>query len=174
MVSWLIAVVIMALNIKLVIDTLSELLTGKNTNLLIVVIALSVIVSLGILLVYIVFEPILSKIIRSKSQKRKEANIHGSGIMPVVKEIKPFKKIAVALDFTDSDGEILSYAVGIAKDSSELVLMHVIESAGANVNGNEIEDIESKKDRERLNRYADELRKMGVKDVYVEIGYGEM
>lgn len=173
-ISWFIAVVIMVLNIKLVMDTLAGLINGKNINLLIAVLILCVSVSLGILLIYIVFEPLLAKIFGNKLQRRRESDIHGSGIMPVVREVKPFKKIAVALDFTDSDGEILSYAVGIARGSSELVLMHVIESAGASVYGNEIEDIETKTDRDRLNRYADELRKMGVKDVWVEIGYGNV
>lgn len=174
LVSWLIALVIMVLNIKLVIDTLAELMTGEGVGLLIDVIVLSVSVSLGILLVYIVFEPILVKIMGNMPQKRKKADIHGGRVMPVVKQIKPFTRIAVALDFTDSDGEILSYAVGIAKDSSELVLMHVIESAGANVYGNDIEDIETITDRARLNMYADELRRIGINNISVEIGYGNV
>ncbi len=171
--SWLITVVIMSLNIKLVMDTLSELMTGENTNLLVNAVVLCASISLGALLLYIVFEPVLVKVFGHRTVRMlKEADIHGAGIMPAVKEIAPFRKIAVALDFTNSDGEILSYAVGIAKDTSTLLLMHVIESAGTSVYGNEIEDIETKQDKDRLIRYAEELRKIGVKNVSYEIGYG--
>lgn len=170
--SWIVAAVIMALNIKLVIDTLTDLMTGENNNLLLNAVVLSASVFLGGLLIYIVAEPVMSKVSGSRYLKKREADIHGDVIMPAVKEVKPFKRIAVALDFTHSDGEILSHAVGIAKDSSAIILMHVIESAGANVYGNGIEDIETKQDRDRLARYAEGLKEIGVKDVRFEIGYG--
>ena len=170
--SWLIATVIMALNIKLVIDTLGDLVTGEGSNLLVSAAVLCISVFLGALLAYIVFEPVFVRIYGGRGLKKREANIHGEGIMPVVKEIAPFKRIAVALDFTGSDAEILSYAVGIARDTSSVLLMHVIESAGASVYGSEIEDVETKQDRERLSRYAEELRKIGVTNVSFEIGYG--
>lgn len=171
-VSWTVATVIMALNVKLVIDTIVGLLTAESTNILIDTVVLSVSVSLGGLLAYIVFEPVLLKITGSRTIKRREAGIHGVGIMPAVNTMKPFARIAAALDFTVSDGDVLSCAVGMAKDSSSLILMHVIESAGASVYGNEIEDIESKQDKDRLIRYAEELRQIGIKDISYEIGYG--
>ena len=169
-VAWAVAVVIMALNIKLVIDTLSGMMAG-GTNILLDVIVLIACTFLGSLLIYVVFEPVL-KIFGRGASKAKRANIHGDSPMPQMKIVESFKKIAVALDFTQSDGDILSYAVGIAKESSAVILMHVIESAGADVYGNEIEDVETKQDRDRLIHYAEELKKIGVSDVRYDIGYG--
>lgn len=170
--SWLIAVIIMALNIKLVMDTLKGFIEGENANLLINAIVMIVSFAFGALLLYIIFEPSIHKNQGIKLVNRKESDIHGTAIMPIVKPIEPFKKIAVALDFTHSDGEILSYAIGIAKESSTIILMHVIESAGARIYGNEIEDVETKRDRNRLEKYTEELKKLGVKEISFEIGYG--
>lgn len=171
-VSWIIATVIMILNIKLVMDTLLDLVRGQNANLFVNVVVLGISTALGLLLIYIVFEPIITRISGRKTLARKQAGIHGSALMPEVRTIEPFKRIAVALDFTDRDGEILSYGVGMAKDTATLILMHVIESAGASVYGSEIEDIETKQDRERLVQYAEKLKQMGVKEIVPEIGYG--
>lgn len=171
--SWLVATVIMALNIKLVIDTLADLITGGKTSVLVSAFVLAFSLSLVVLLFYIVFEPVLLKISGAgRTAGRVQADIHGGGFMPLVKEIKPFEKIAVALDFTESDGDILSYALNIARDTSKVILMHVIESAGANVYGSGIEDVETNRDRQRLAGYAEALRKTGVRDVVFEIGYG--
>ena len=172
LVAWLIAVIIMGLNIKLVIDTVGGLLTGQSTNVLVDGLVLALSVGLSVLLLYIVFEPLLSRLRGGRPARSQEAYIHGQGLMPLVKAVPPFQRIAVALDFTDSDGEVLSYAVGIAKPTSELVLMHVIESAGANVYGSEIADVETTRDCDRLARYAEELRDLGVSKVTADVGYG--
>lgn len=171
-ISWLIAVVIMVLNIQLVIEILKDFMTGEDGEVFIDIIVLAVSVALGGLLVYIVFEPIIVKVFGKGILLRNESDIHGSCVLPVVKETVPFKRIAVALDFTKSDAEILSYAVGIAKESSSILLMHVVESAGARVYGDEIEDTETKLDKERLGRYAEEVKKKGMENVCIEIGYG--
>ena len=170
--SWLVAAVIMVLNIKLVIDTMIGMMTGGGGNALASAAVLSVCVFLGGLLMYILFEPVAAKVSGQRSLKRKLANIHGEGAMPAIRNVEAFKRIAVALDFTKSDADILSYAVGIAKESSAVILMHIIESAGANVYGNEIEDEETKQDRDRLIGYTEALKKLGVKEACYDIGYG--
>ena len=171
-VSWVVAAVIMALNIKLVIDTLTGMIAGGGGSLLADAAVLSVCVFLGGLLVYIVFEPLLTKGFGRKSLKNREASIHGDSAMPAIRNVESFKRIAVALDFTQSDADILSYAVGIAKQSSAVILMHVIESAGADVYGDEIEDAETKQDRNRLIQYAKALENLGIRDARYDIGYG--
>ncbi len=170
--SWLCALVIVSLNIRLVVGVLGDAATSGNMNALLLSLVLAISISVGVLLIYIISEPVFGKFrIRKETGKTKEY-IHGGGIMPLVKEIKPFERIAVALDFTESDAEILSYALNIARDGSQIILMHVIESAGASVYGNEIQDVETNRDRERLAAYADQLAKSGVGGVSYEIGYG--
>ena len=171
LVSWLVAGIIIVLNIKLAIGSLADLITGENTNILLDVVVLGICAALGVLLIYIVFEPFLIKL-PGRRLIRKRVDIHGVAEVPMVKEIKPFQRIAVALDFTDSDRKVLSYGLSMARSSATIIIMHVIESAGARIYGSEIDDIETKNDKERLAKYAEELKEMGVKDVILEIGYG--
>lgn len=170
-VPWIAAAVIMALNIKLAADTLAVMLAGSG-SLLADAAVLSASAFLGALLLYIVTEPALTKLFGGRALKKK-ASIHGDGLMPAIQHVEPFKKIAAALDFTQSDADILSYAVGIVKESSAIMLMHVIESAGANVYGKDIEDTETKQDRDRLIRYTEELKRLGVANACYAIGYGK-
>lgn len=173
LIAWLIALIIMGLNIKLVIDAMGNLLGGSSANLLLDGVVLLSSVGLSALLLYIVFEPLLSKVRGARRPAPQEGYIHGEDQMPLVKAVRPFQRIAVALDFTDSDGEVLSYAVSLARPTSELVLMHVIESAGANVYGSEIADVETTRDCERLAHYAEQLRDLGVARVTADVGYGD-
>lgn len=171
-IAWVIAITIMVLNLQLVVSTLNEFITGSSNNLFFDGLILLFSTGLGLLLLYIVFEPILTNLFGRRILNKNQADIHGSCVIPQIKAIVPFQKVAVALDFSDSDQQILSYTLGVAQQSTQVVLLHVVESAGARIYGDKIEDTESRLDRARLDRYAVELRENGVENVTVKIGYG--
>ncbi|MGC8763460.1 MAG: Nramp family divalent metal transporter [Acidobacteriota bacterium] len=77
-------------------------------------------------------------------------------------EAVPYRKVAIALDFSGREEEILREALRLfGAQRPELFLLHVVESAGARFLGKEAADQESARDAERLEAYAEALRQKG-------------
>jgi len=124
--------------------------------------------SVGLLLLFILFDPLLLKRWKRREPVQVHPRPHPVGVGPA----RPFGKIAAALDFGDTDYEVLSRAASLAAVSRcNLLLIHVVESAGARALGSEIGDAESQADLERLQRYSIDLGKHDV-NVEVELGFG--
>ncbi len=161
--AWLIASVLIFLNLKMLVNELSPVMDQDPLfpKLLIVFAALF----FGTLLLYIILHPMLNK-------KKKEAlfQLHkaSSQFFPVA--IPSYKKIAVALDFSADDGKILSYAIGQGKKETEYLLLHVVESVSATLYGTQSDDLETRKDKERMESYIAQLKQQGL-NASGEIGY---
>ncbi len=74
-----------------------------------------------------------------------------------------YRKIAVALDFSENDSKLLASAIGQAKQDTRFFLIHIVESATAILHGKETADYETQKDTERLASYIHQLEKRGFK-----------
>ena len=75
--------------------------------------------------------------------------------------IPSFNKIAIALDFSENDEKLLAYAIGQGKENTHYLLIHIVESASAKLFGNESDDYESRKDKERMDYYVVQLQARG-------------
>ncbi len=166
--SWLMAILIMVLNVILVIDTLKEWFKD-GVNFFVYALVILFILGLILLLIYIIFEPFIN---RGKVQD--QVWIHHLTQVPNIIKIEPYKKIALSLDFSKNDQSILSHAAHLATFETEIVLLHVVESAGAAIYGGEISDNETIVDAEMLDKYAVALKDMGYKHVTTEMGYGKL
>jgi manganese transport protein len=165
--AWACAGVIASLNVKLVIDEVGGWIAlGGTAGTVARYVAVPVALAVGALLVYVLLEPFLFA-----GRRKPPHDVH----RPEVGEVepaRPFRKIAAALDFGDTDAEVLSRAAGLASaNRCPLLLIHCVESAGAVAMGGEITDTESEKDRERLRRYGVVLGKYDV-EVETELGFG--
>jgi len=76
-------------------------------------------------------------------------------------EVPVYKKIAVALDFSENDTKLLASAIGQARQDTQFILIHVVESATALLLGNETADYESQKDKEKLELLVTQLKEKG-------------
>ena len=76
--------------------------------------------------------------------------------------IPEFKKIAVALDFTDRDNKIIAYAMAQGKKNTTYLLIHIVESVSANFLGKESDDFETRKDKEQIEFYVQNLKDIGL------------
>ena len=163
MAAWLIASVLVYLNLRML---LNEILPTFAANTIPVKILLIITgIFFGALLVYIILFPLFSKKIKTKS-----IQIHG---MPVLLNnlVPPvYNKIAVALDFSESDNKILSAALGQGTATTSYVLLHIVESVSAKMHGKESDDYETNKDKERMDIYLQQLTDKGIK-VTAEIGF---
>jgi manganese transport protein len=75
--------------------------------------------------------------------------------------IPSYKKIAVALEFSDHDEKLLGSAIGQGKPDTEYLLIHVVESTSARLLGSESDDYETAKDEERMQFYIQQLNQRG-------------
>ena len=163
--AWSSAVIIVILNAKLVVDQIQEWLSSTNYPLLIWLLVVPIALASFILLLYITFQPLATKLL-------------GKATPPISKAITyapqdklPYRRIAVTVDFFSGDAKVIDNALAIGKTEAEYVLIHIVETAGAHLMGNEIHDQETKSDTENLKQYASDLRNQGY-NVYVRLGFG--
>jgi manganese transport protein len=127
---------------------------------------LPLVLATGGLLLYITFRP-LFKVKIKKIPDSPHGEFHP--VHPV--EVKPYIRIAVAIDFSKLDAINISNAISQGGKNAEYLLVHVVESAGALIMKNEIRDSEFISDEKNLARYAEGMNASGYKTV-IKIGYG--
>jgi manganese transport protein len=84
-----------------------------------------------------------------------------------------YRRIGVAVEFVPGDEGVLARAAALARaDGAEVVLLHVVEGAGADVYGPAVDDAESRSDRARMAELVAHLRREGLAAAG-DLGYGE-
>ncbi|MCC6684662.1 MAG: Nramp family divalent metal transporter, partial [Bacteroidia bacterium] len=153
--AWLVAFIIVALNIRLVIGETTPVFTSDSVPLIWKGLLGLVILAVSLLLGYVIFFPMVKR--KDDTRKLPHDSIGElSHLHP-----KSFSKVAVALDFTGSEKTIIEYATSVGGKSIKYLLIHIVESAGARMMGNEIIDMETKADMDLLNGYSSALAKLG-------------
>ncbi|MEZ4777602.1 MAG: Nramp family divalent metal transporter [Bacteroidia bacterium] len=164
--SWLVALIIVSLNVKLVLDEITTWISEAESPFILWITVVPLAISTGVLLLYVMLVPFVKSILQEP-----KLLLHSQPGNLSIFDKKQFLKIAVAIDFSDIDGETLRYAVSLGTKDSEYLLIHVVESAGAILLGDEIRDMETGKDAERLERYASEMISQGFK-TQIHLGFG--
>ncbi len=164
--SWLVALIIVGLNVKLIAEQISEWFTTSESPLLLASILFPVLLFSAGLLLYITFRPLFKF-----KEPKIYTSLHGSMVQIKPDRVQPFSRIAIAVDFSKSDHNNISNALAQGGKHAEYVLIHVVESAGALFMKNEIRDFEFMTDVSNLNAYAEELRSDGY-NVSIKVGYG--
>lgn len=161
--AWVIAAILVYLNLKMLLNEIIP--SFANHTLLLKFFIIFIGIFFATLLMYIILFPFLSKKAKIKSIQIHSAPDLLSNLIPPA-----YNKIAVALDFSENDYKILSAALGQGNVQSSYVLIHIVESASAKLHGIESDDYETKKDKERMNLYLQQLTQKGIK-VTAEIGF---
>ena len=172
--AWVVAVVIVALNLVLAFQEIAGWMhsAGDWAWVLWVTVVPAAAGLLG-LLGWVTVVPILER--RRGEPTPDSEGVHGPLAMPDVRSLASPNRIAVAVDFSIADGGVLSYAVTLARAAgrgAEVVLLHVVESGGARVFGDEHSGQEAQSDQDRLELYTTELTELGVTASY-DLGFGE-
>ncbi len=164
--SWLVALIIVVLNVKLVFEELHIWISTATHPWVIEIFVVPIAIVLIIILFYLTVIPLIKQV------KSKEAG-HIHPAIATAKELsKPlYQKILVALDFSKTDNGVIQHALSLAQKDSEYLFVHVVESAAALVFGDETEDLESVSDEQRLENYAESMRKQGFQ-IQLKVGYG--
>lgn len=164
--AWLCAIIIVGLNVRMVQGQLHDWLQSSDHPLLRFLVLPLVIFS-GVMLLYITFAPLF----RKKKEKEMHAP-HGSFREVDTALVRPYRRIAIALDFSDMDEVSIRHALSQGQKDSVYILIHVTESAGAQWLGKDVRDLESQSDKEALEKYATYLTARGYR-CETEPGYGQ-
>lgn len=148
----LITAILVYLNMKLVIDEASSYFSSSGNTWWKIIIILSAIFYIGLLLVSI-FYPL-----RKKWKQTAIAALHpeAENILPVT--VPVYSKIAVALDFSKNDQKLIASAIGQGNENTRYLLIHIVESAATRIMGHETDDLETRKDQQRLDMYCEQLK----------------
>ena len=162
--AWMVASTLVYLNANLVFDFAKELLVGQTPLVIKILLVLSILFFFGLLLYIILFPIIQSK------KKQERTALHGAAVELDWSKAAPIDRIAIAVDFSAGDANLIKSAIAQAHAGTELILIHVVESVTASYFQEISDDEESRKDRERLEIYAATLSEKGFKVNYV-VGY---
>jgi manganese transport protein len=162
--AWIVASILVYLNANLVFDFAKAFLIGP-TSILIKISLILLILFFFFLLLYIIIFPI----IQSKKKQERTA-LHGAAVELDWTKAAPIDRIAIAVDFSAGDANLIKSAIAQAHTGTELILIHVVESVTASYFEEISDDEESRKDRERLAQYATTLSQNGYKVNFV-LGY---
>jgi manganese transport protein len=157
LIAWLIAIVLVYLNAKMVIGQITEFYAGPAHIVWKVVVGLAAL-GAALLLAYISFFPLLQK-----KKKGVSIQLHAQTGQMELPEIPSYKKIAVALDFSTRDHILLGHALNQGKKDTEYLLIHIVESVSARYLGKDSDDYETRTDQERLQSYISQLHTKGFK-----------
>ncbi len=75
--------------------------------------------------------------------------------------VPKIQTVAVSLDFSVKDEKVIAYAISQGHKTAKYVLMHVVETASTGYLGDFTDDLETRKDQERLDFYCAQLKGMG-------------
>ncbi len=150
--AWAAAATIVALNLKLVLETLTTSL--GDSPLWLWGLGVAGVLVLIALLLYVTLRPLLTS-----------PQVWAAGILTtgrrIAQRIKPvkIKNIGVALEHSDGDGEIVSAAVSLANlYKAKLTLLHVVETPGAIVL-QETGDLHTREDYAYVEELAREIER---------------
>jgi manganese transport protein len=153
--AWIIASILIFLNCKMLLNEVGGIFESENIFPKVLVIAAGLLFTF--LLLYILIHPFLKA-----KEKHSSIQIHPDPKNIGDFSIPSFNKIAVALDFTDNDKKLISYALGQGKPDTTYVFIHIVESASAKYIGKESDDFETRKDNEQMDFYVQNLKEKGL------------
>ncbi len=163
--AWIATILITGLNFYFVFIQTNEWVHDDSISFIAkFIIAMACILVLAVLL-FIIIYPILKK-----SKKQKNFTLHQQHKL-ILKEVAVPKHIFVSLDFSSADSKALNYALTLGGTDADYKLLHIVETPGAIIYGEETEDYETRKDIEIIEKHVAQLKEQGIKVDYL-IGYG--
>ncbi|MEO6071069.1 MAG: Nramp family divalent metal transporter [Chitinophagaceae bacterium] len=156
--SWLIASILVYLNLKLITGQAVEFFSADHT-----LSGKVAAIGGGVLYIILLITAIIYPLLKRKPQNR-VLQVHKEIAGEIgIPQVPAYGRIAVALDFSKEDQQILAHAMGQANKDTTIILIHIVESVSATMLGKEADDMEARKDQELLNAYKLQIENNGWK-----------
>ena len=166
--AWGTSLTIIALNGKLVYDQIMEWMEG-GAPFFIAIVMIGLTIAISLFLLYIIVLPWL------RGQKSWAVEERPAGASAVIEEIETHlsKHIVAALGRDNGDAAIVGRALSLARaDKAMLTLIHVVDSAPAQVYSSDVYDEHTRDDEQYLLEIAVEIRNAGVA-VEIALAHGD-
>lgn len=164
--SWIAAIAIISLNVKLVYTEIFNLLLNSKNIILISFTIIPICLFCLLMLIYILIIPFIMK---EKKYSNKEFH---DAFKPLNLNINTSpKRIAVTVDFSSSDNKAINKAIELSNNQAKLILIHVLESTNAMVYGENAFDLEREEDFQKLKLYQNQLLKENIV-TEIQLGFG--
>jgi manganese transport protein len=173
-ISWLTAAIILSLNIWLVISSFIEWTHSSDNPTLLYILGLPIGGAVLFLLGYVLFKPLKTGEDAGSIATQHLTKHFGYEVNAIELDLPVYKKIGVAIDFSESDKKVLSHAVSLASHhDAELVIFHIVEGASGIVLGEQAYSVEARADSEILQRITASLT-TDTLTVSGELGFGSV
>jgi manganese transport protein len=166
--SWTIALIIVGLNGKLVYDEIQGWLETSDNPIILWLTVIPLTFSFLILLLYIIFKPFIDK---SKTEILNHSP-HNLKLQFSDAVIASKKNIAISVDFSSADSIALNSAFELGGKQAKYTLIHVVETVGAIIYGENTDDHETTIDEKLLTEYQTMLQEKGF-TIVVKLGFGK-
>lgn len=163
--AWISSLVIVALNVKLVVEEISGW-TSDSQGWYLYVLVIPAAILIGLLLLYVFVYPMLTK-----AKEGQHNAPHGDALdIEEVEKVK-YARIGITVDFSKNDRNTIRHALTQGGKTAHYYLIHVVETAVARYHGDSALDAETLSDSENLEKYRSNLKELGYKST-AHIGYG--
>ena len=163
--AWMVTAVLVYLNIRMVTgQAAAYFITSGNIFWKIMIILGAIIFT--VLLIISVIYPLLKR-----RRRPIRIQLHPDATSLQTLAVPVYKRIAVALDFSENDQKLLSHALGQGNKETSYTLIHVVESVSARIYDDDSDDMETMKDKEHLEFYAQQLKEKGW-EAEARVGFG--
>ncbi|WP_281297725.1 Nramp family divalent metal transporter [Flavobacterium limnophilum] len=166
--AWLIAIIIVSLNAKLVYNEISGWLETSENPIVLWLTVVPLAFGFLILLIYIVIKPFFSK----ARLNIENHSPHNMNLKFTETAVQDNRNIAITVDFSFADENAINYAFKMGGKEAKYTLIHVVESVGAMMYGKQIDDHETTIDEKLLHEYKLMFREKGF-HVKTVLGFGE-
>ena len=166
--AWIIALIIVSLNAKLVYDEITSWLESSQNPMILWFTVVPLAFGFLGLLLYIVFKPFIA---RAKSNIENHSP-HHLQLHFTPKETYTKKNIAISVDFSNADEAALNNAFELGGIDAQYTLIHIVETVGALMYGGNVDDHETTIDEKLLLEYKEMLSQKGFR-IETELGFGK-
>jgi manganese transport protein len=155
--AWLITTALVYLNIRMVIEQAADYFIHSDNLFWKMIIILGGISFVALLVIAIAYP-----LITHRKVKEVPLEVHKTEKMIEDVHVPTYNRIAVALDFSNRDRQLIAHAIKQSSELTRIILIHIVESAPAKVLGKESDDLETRTDQEKLDEYVVFLTQKGL------------
>jgi len=150
----LITLILVYLNIRMVYEQTITFFAASDSVYWKSMIIIAGVAYISLLLIAI-FYPLMGKTANESVKLHPEAEKLLNIIIP------SYARVAVALDFSKNDHKLIAHALGQGGKESNYLMIHVVESPATRIIGEDADDMETRKDQQRMEGYVKELKEQG-------------
>ena len=155
-ISWAVTILLVYLNMRMVFTEAIGYMSGTG-NMFVDGLIIAGCAGFVVMLLITILYPL-----RRRYREDAAAGIHTTQVSLGEMEKPAYHRIAMALDFTAKDREIITNAIAHGNEHTQYILIHIVESASAKYFGKDSDDLETRRDQAQLDTYLALLKSRDI------------